>query len=267
MRRSEALASIYFLYLLVPTVMAPITRSRKLRLSAAALACVALAWLPGRLPASTLGTVVRDWTPGVLLLAGYWLPGALFIAPNETIERWLLALDHRVFGIALRNGPFRHLPAWFREYLELTYLFCYPLVPLSFAVVYFGGTTRSNAIDAFWSTVLLSVFTCYGLLPWIQTRPPRVLEPPVDPVGIRRLNALVLHRVSVQVNTFPSGHVAAAVAATIELLRYEPWAGLVVGLISVSIAAAAFVGRYHYLADVVLGGVLALGAGWVSSSW
>jgi len=260
MRRSELIAAAYFLYLLVPVAVSGLARPRQLRLGGIALGAVVFTCLLAVLPQRAPWTVVRDWSPGVLLLAGYWLPGALFTSPDLNAERRLLALDRALFGTA----PFRRVPSYIRGYLELMYLFCYPLVPLALAVIYRAGDPgRSMHVDSFWSTVLLSVFACYGLLPWIPTRPPRALEPPIPLGGMRRLNSFVLRHASVQVNTFPSGHVAAAVAAAIEVGRHTAWGGAAFGVIAVSIAAAAVVGRYHYLADVVLGAIVALGAAWI----
>jgi hypothetical protein len=264
MRRSEVIAGAYFLYLLVPVAVSGLPRPRKLQLAGITLAVVAFTGLLAALPDRVPWTIVRDWGPGVLLLAGYWLPGALFTSPNLNAERRLLAVDRAMLGVAPGEAPFQRMPAYIRAYLELMYLFCYPLVPLALAMIYRASApSRAADADSFWSTVLLAVFACYGLLPWIQTRPPRALEPPIPLSGMRRLNSFVLRHASVQVNTFPSGHVAAAVSAAIEVGRHTAWGGVVLGVVAVSIAAAAVVGRYHYLADVVLGAIVALGAAWI----
>ena len=69
-----------------------------------------------------------------------------------------------------------------REYLELMYLFCYPLVPIAFGVVYLasGGAGVDSVLptDRYWSIVLLSSYLCFGVLPWIPTRPPRAARRP-----------------------------------------------------------------------------------------
>jgi membrane-associated phospholipid phosphatase len=142
--------------------------------------------------------------------------------------------------------------------LELSYLLCYPLVPLAFAAMVFWN----GSPDHFWTTVLLAVFACYGLLPWLPTRPPRTLPSETEaldrPSIFRRFNIAVLGRASIQVNTFPSGHVAAALAAALAVGQVHPLVGGAIALLSVSIAVAAVVGRYHYAADVVLGAAVAL---------
>jgi membrane-associated phospholipid phosphatase len=151
-----------------------------------------------------------------------------------------------------------------RDYLELAYLLCYPLVPMTFGVMYFiapNDVARASMADRFWSPVLLGVFMCYGLLPWLPTRPPRAFlsDDAAFPMSrVRRLNHLVLRHASIQVNTFPSGHVAAALAAALAVRDVSPVTGLILGVLALSIAVAAVLGRYHYLADVILGALAAV---------
>jgi hypothetical protein len=62
--------------------------------------------------------------------------------------------------------------------------------------------------------VLLAEFACYGVLPWVQTRPPMLLEtrPPASTHDgpLRRFNQAIAARGSIHANTIPSGHAAGA---------------------------------------------------------
>jgi hypothetical protein len=249
-------------YLLLPIWLDAPRRQRAVLMSWA-IGLIAAVVLISRLPPSDGWRIVRDWAPGLYLLAGYWLPGRLFTAPNERLERWLLSVDQSCLGQRVVGGTLR-LPWIVRNYLELSYLLCYPLVPITFWLLYFSAPDRaaaSVAADAFWSTVQLGVFICYGLLPWLPTRPPRAFLTAATvarSASLARFNTAVLNRVSIHVNTFPSGHVAAALAAALVVGQVLPAGGLVLGVIAFSIAAAAALGRYHYAADVVLGAVAAV---------
>jgi len=53
----------------------------------------------------------------------------------------------------------------------------------------------------------------------------------------------VLNRASIQVNTFPSGHVAAALASALAVGALFPMAGTVIGLLALSIAGARLATR------------------------
>jgi hypothetical protein len=257
MRFSEWLAVGYFAYLLAPIALSAQTRRVRLGLAAVAvgmiLAIAAVSGLPGRDPWAAL----RDWAPCVYLLAGYWLPGRLFSAPNHKLERWLLCLDERLFSRVSPLAGLRH--RFFRAYLEFSYLLCYPLVPAAFAIAYQLQGDPAIAADRFWRVILPAVFVCYGLVPWVPMRPPRAL-----PLGsgdadgsVRRLNLLVLRHASIQMNTFPSGHAAAAVASALVVGQLHLGAGLIFGTIALSIAIGSVVGRYHYAADALLGALVA----------
>jgi membrane-associated phospholipid phosphatase len=74
--------------------------------------------------------------------------------------------------------------------------------------------------------------------------------------GVRALNVFVLDRVSHQLNTFPSGHVAVTFVAAVGVCSVSPAAGLAVGALVAAIAAGALAGRYHYVIDVLLAFVI-----------
>ena len=76
--------------------------------------------------------------------------------------------------------------------------------------------------------------------------------------GIRRFNLAVLRHVSTGVNTLPSGHVAASVAAALAVAPVIPAAGAVAVVLALSIALASVLGRYHYAVDAILGAVVAV---------
>jgi PAP2 superfamily len=260
-RRAEWIAAGYFLYLLVPIwLRAP--KSDRMMFTLQALAAASLVVGVSRAPDTRVGSIVRDWAPGVFLLAGYWLPGRLFTSFNERLEGWLMALDREWLGEPLASSPARS-PSAVRACLELSYLLCYPLVPVAFGLLYFSAAAPgADVSDRFWSAVLPAVFICYGLLPWLPTRPPRAFLPADVPRAsrLRRLNLHVLNHASIQVNTLPSGHVAAAVAAALAVGQFIPAAGAVIGVLAVSIAVGAVFGRYHYAADAILGALTAVAA-------
>jgi len=263
-RRSELISLSYFVYLFVPILRARISRGARARVLAWAAATV-VAIVAVTAFQSTAQEPIRDWAPCLWLVAGYWLPGRLFTAPDVRLEQALLAIDARILPAARRM--FSTVSPALMEGLELAYLLCYPLVPAAFAVVYFAGHgDTGDRADRFWSAVLPAVYVCYGLLPWLPTRPPRALVKEVEEEEqkggeygpIRRLNLFVLKHTSIQVNTFPSGHVAASLASALALSRVLPLQGAVFGLIACAIAVGSVAGRYHYAADAILGALIAL---------
>jgi hypothetical protein len=204
------------------------------------------------LVAESAAPLVRWLAPNLYLIAGYWLPALLVPSSRDAaavtrFERWLADSDERV------RPRLPSVPRPVRAASEIAYLACYPLVPLSAALAWYGGGVES--LPRFWLAVLLSGFACYVSLPWLTSRPPVRIAGHVAAVG--RLNALVLARVSHRWTTFPSGHVAVSCAAAIALLSVWPAAGAIVAVVALGVTIGAAAGRYHYVIDVVLGPLVA----------
>lgn len=242
--------------------LSPLVCSRRLQAMALGIAGIGLALGPRCIQGyqdSPFISILRDWLPAPLMLMVYWQTGRFFTKPNERLQRSLERLDSRVLGAMLSwlGNPGRH--NWISSYLELAYLLCYPLVPLGVGVLYITGK-RGN-IDYYWTVVLIPACLCYAMTALIHTLPPRALVVPPESLPrsgrIRALNLWVLRHASIQVNTFPSAHVAATMAASLALFCLVPLAGIVFLLVSLSIAAGSVVGRYHYFADALIAAILA----------
>jgi membrane-associated phospholipid phosphatase len=253
MHEWEPAAVLFFGYLAAVSRLARGATPRRrlaalLLATAGAAASAGASLLPGH-------SILHDWVvPPLLLLLAYWTSGLLFSAAMPAAERQLEALDARLRVDAVAAAT----PRWLSELLELAYLAVYPVVPAALAVHLF--MTPSPSADRFWTVVLATDFVCFGLLPWVQTRPPRTFRPPPPWASrVRRLNARLLDRTSIRVNTFPSGHAAEALAAAL-LVASAPWPiAAAFALIAVMITAGTVLGRYHYAADAIAGWAVALG--------
>jgi membrane-associated phospholipid phosphatase len=197
----------------------------------------------------------------VYLFVGYRLPALIVVRPDVAFERTLASFDRRWLAGDRVWALGERAPRVVVEWLELSYLFCYPLLPIGLAWLQLDGPPGAAA--RYNAAVLLAALPCYGLLPWLPTRPPRALAPEGAALGrstLRRLNRRVLNGASVQLNTFPSGHVATATAAAIVAGESLPVAGIVLGVIAAGITLGSVIGRYHYAADALAGLLLALAA-------
>jgi membrane-associated phospholipid phosphatase len=247
-------AAVYGAVLAASALVRPVPR----RLLAAS-ACLAYA-----LVALGAGTMRQNvWVnliaPAALLLAGYWLSGLFFHAPQRWLEARLLAADRALFRAVALDSILRRAPHWTIELLEGAYA--------SISLVIAGGAIASAgagllALEHFWALVLAAELSCYVWLPWVRTRPPRVLEAPgvieQRRASLRLLNAAVLERGSVQANTLPSGHVAGAVAAALGVLPVSRGLAAVMLIAAAAIALAATAGRYHYAVDCAAGALVAV---------
>ena len=206
---------------------------------------------------------VRAGWPLLLLFVGYRVAGFHYERADVALERWLLDVDRRVAAWAARVGAAtvtadaRVRRRWARRAvagLEAAYLGVYLVIPLGALVVALGESAA--AVDRFWTVVLASGFACYGMLPWVQTRPPRLVAPSPEPAPrsrIRRLNLAILEGGSVGVNTLPSGHAATATATALAVAAHAPAAAAALAVAAVLIAIGTVTGRYHYVVDTVLG--------------
>lgn len=251
--RSWEIASVVFFAYTVAAALAVSALPRRQRMQAlsGAGAGFALTLLSIGLPAAP---VLHEWLiPPLLLLLAYWASGRLFVAPMPAAERALMGLD-RALGIpSLTAGA----PRWAAELLEFAYAGVYPLIPVALILSIFF--VPGHDPDRFWAVILVTDYVCFGVLPWVQTRPPRALEAG-DPwrSGFRPVNLGLLSAASIHVNTFPSGHAAEALAAALLVVTAPLPMVIWMFLAALAISAGAVGGRYHYAADALLGWCVAL---------
>jgi membrane-associated phospholipid phosphatase len=203
-------------------------------------------------------SIIRDWLPAALLLVPYWQTGQFFLGPNIQIQDRLAALDRWLLPrVAATSGTARTSIGWS---MEVAYLFCYPLVPLGLLVLYVFGLRRY--VSSFWLVVLVSTYICYAITLFVPALPPRVLHSgqfvSAPPGKARAFNRWILNHGSIHAISFPSAHVASALAVSLILLRVIPIVGMAFLAVSIWISIGAVIGRYHYALDVILGAATAL---------
>jgi hypothetical protein len=247
-------AGVYGLALTLAALVQPIRRR-----AVALVACLAYALIAVGAGTLVSWLWVQLFVPGALLLGGYWLSGFFFRDPQPWLERFLHQSDAAVFRAMGVSQAVARAPTWMLELLEASYAADYVVVGAGAIVAAIAGL---EAVSSYWTLVLAAELACYVALPWLRSRPPRVLEGPgiIDQRAPRwrRLNLAILNRASVQANTLPSGHVAGAVAAAVAIWPLDAMAGAILLVVALLIAIAAVVCRYHYVIDCVTGAVIAL---------
>jgi membrane-associated phospholipid phosphatase len=261
MRTSEWIQVGFAVILAVAAWIRPLpSRRRWITTVLAAVAIVAVAAVRSTvhflLPDSV--SMARDWLTVALLLVPYWQTGQFFLGPNVQIQDRLAAFDRQLLPrVAATSGTARTRLGWC---MEVAYLFCYPLVPFGLLALYAAGLR--GYVSSFWFVVLVSTYICYAITPFVPALPPRVLVhgqgTSTQQGGARVFNRWVLKHGSIHAISFPSAHVASAVAVALALLRVVPLVGLAFLAASIWISVSAVVGRYHYALDVLLGAATAL---------
>lgn len=260
MRAAEWIHAVVFSFFGVLAWLAALTGRR--RATVTGIAAVGLgatltgAFLLPRLLPPVSASAVRDWLPAALVLLVYWQTGQFFVRIDQRFQDRLERVDERIVAPLLDWLSRRRARKWIAAWLELGYVFCYPMIPMSFGTLYLLRLTRHA--DHFWAVVLISSYLCYGVLPFVQTLPPRMLaEPwltPLPHTRVRAFNLWILKHGSIHANTFPSAHVAASTAAALVLAPLTPWpVGLLFAAIAAGIAVSTFTGRYHFASDVLAG--------------
>jgi hypothetical protein len=248
-----AIASVlYFVYIAVAALLLP-----RLPARARVQACAAAG---GGLFLAALGYYTDTFwlrlgvLPPLTLLASYWSSGFLWTGPMERIERFFVRSDRslRIGEIAART------PGIVAELLEFAYAGVYPLIPIAFAIHMMLLGTNPDP-DRFWTVILVTDFTCFGMLPWIQTRPPRMLEAgPPWRSRFRAFNVRLLGETSIGVNTVPSGHAAEALAAALLVSAAPLSVVFAMWVAAFAVTAGAVLGRYHFAVDAFAGWAVAL---------
>jgi membrane-associated phospholipid phosphatase len=241
----------------------PLGRRRQLitsKLALIAIATIVVAQLSRHWLSPFAFSVLQDWLPVPLLLIPYWQIGHLFSDPDPQAERRLAIFDRTLFRtLGIEPAKTSISPA-VGMYLELAYVMVYALIPLGLAVLCI--THLRQFVNYYWIVVLSATYISFAITPFVPAMPPRSLEKydkfQMPSSKLKALNHFILRRGSIQAITFPSAHVASAVAAGLVLLRVEPCSGLIFLLMAISIAIATVVGGYHYAADALLASLLAI---------
>jgi len=264
-RESELAVVCWCLVATIVAVVRPLGTRARVRVigGACGLAVTALATM--RLPDAGVAAAVRNVAPAVFVLCAYWLAGGFFVAPQPGLEQRLLALDRTLLaplGLQLRLTTASPLAL---EVLEAAYLSVYALLPLGALAAWVHGGIPG--VDRYWTIVFLSESSCYIALAWLQTRPPRELEPWAVSLRarslLRKANEAVLARGSHHMNTIPSGHAAGAVSVALALWSIGAPGSWLAAVLAAGICIATVVGRYHFVVDTVAGAAVAGGWWWV----
>ncbi|HYR90813.1 MAG TPA: phosphatase PAP2 family protein [Terriglobia bacterium] len=236
-------------------------RAKATGIAVAGFGCIAVAAAQSQVH-PIVGIAARNWLPVMLIPMAYWQTGQFVLPLNKVWQARLQRFDQKPLLARICSSVRSPSRRFLNTILELSYLFCYPLVPCGLAVLYWTG--MAEFAEEFWNIVVPPAYVCYATFPFVQTLPPRAIEDSTTSrprqTKLRTLNLFVLRQVSIQANTFPSGHVAASLAISLELIRLTPRVGIVFLCVAASIAAGAFIGRYHYALDVLAGAGLAVGS-------
>jgi membrane-associated phospholipid phosphatase len=254
MFRHEWIALLFFAHVAIAALVRrrmPLVRRLTAGIGAAVAAAAVVA-------VSRSGTAaLRDWAPVAYILAAYYLSGRTFFSPMPRVESWLAAIDRRFLG---DPAIFTAWPRTAIRVLDVVYIGCFLLVPAGFVLLAIAG--HGDRAEYYWTLVTGAELGAFAALPYIQTRPPWVLEH-LGRYDARRASVIFMKHVTTGANTLPSGHAAGSLAVALAVLETLPVEGAILLALAVAIGVAAIVTRAHFAVDVVSGAALAVVVWWV----
>jgi membrane-associated phospholipid phosphatase len=147
--------------------------------------------------------------------------------------------------------------------LEIAYALVYTLAPFCVAILY--ASEQRERVERFLLVFATAVLLCYVLLPFWPSEPPRTVFPgqdlPTYLTVFRRFNMWMLGGAGIHTGVFPSAHVAGAFGAAFGMRRAAPrqrWVHPLLFTMAGLITLAVVYGRYHYLADALVGFSMAI---------
>ena len=258
-RTSELAVVAWCVVAALVAVVRPIGARGRWRVLGGACVLAIAALATTRLPDAGIAAVGRNLAPALFVLCAYWLSGGFFVAPQPRLEQRLLTMDRMLLAPLRLEQRLTAGSPLLLEILEAAYFSVYALLPLGAWAAWARGDASS--VDTYWTIVFLSEASCYVALAWVQTRPPRALEPWAASLRgrswFRQTNEAILTRGSHHMNTIPSGHAAGAVAVALVTWSLQAPGAWIFGVVAAGICVATVVGRYHFVVDTVAGAAVA----------
>jgi len=186
--------------------------------------------------------------------------GLMFLIFPDFFDAQLTAFELSLFGVHPTFWIEHNvLNVWVTEILSLTYAAYYPMIPIYLFAIYFKR--NYDIVKKSLAAICLTFFTGYLLFMLYPIEGPRYFfagQYQYDITGpvFRQFVEFVQRTGSVHGGCMPSTHVAVAVVMNIFCLKYYRKAGIILLVINTGMALGTFYGRYHYVSDVVVGGLL-----------
>ncbi|MEW5923465.1 MAG: phosphatase PAP2 family protein [Candidatus Zixiibacteriota bacterium] len=211
---------------------------------------------------------IRLLYPAMLFLLFYEQTGGLIkLIFNDFFDHQLTALEAMVFGANPTIWLDMHfINVWITEILSLLYFAFYPMIYIYFLVLFFKK--RYQLIKVSMTAVCLTFFASFPLFFLYPIEGPRyhfVGEYTNEITGpVFRPLVELAQRGAVHGGCMPSTHFGVALVIMIFCLIYFKKAGIILIPVVTGLALGTFYGRYHYVSDVIVGGLIALASMFVT---
>ena len=213
---------------------------------------------------SVVGEFLHDWYPlGMFIVCFEEVSRLSFLVRDGWQDRYILALESRLFSVPPTVWLGRHGSWWLTEILEIGYFSYFVLLMIVGGVLYARADKRPfrQVMD----TTVFAYLGCYLVFIFFPTEGPAHTlgaqhDFPLPGGPFHWVVQLIQRNAGVHGNAFPSAHVAGGVVALFFAWKYVPRLGLALTPLVALLCIGAVYDRYHYVADVIAGIVVGVGA-------
>ncbi len=186
--------------------------------------------------------------------------GTMFLLFDQFLDPQLTAFEKAFFGVNPTLYIDRHLlNEWITEILSICYFAYYPMIPVYALVLFFRKdyAVLKSSVAAF----CLAFFVSYALFFLYPIEGPRYhfvnefVNAVTSPFA-RNLIDIVMAKGAVHGGCMPSSHFGVALVILMYCFRYYRRAAWMLLPIVIGLALGTFWGRFHYVSDVIVGGLI-----------
>ncbi len=207
--------------------------------------------------------LVRMLYPVMLFTLFYRITGGImFLLFDRFFDPELTALELSIFGVHPTLYIDRHwLHPAISEFVLMAYFVYYFMILAWVVSVYLRGDFDiiKSSVTAF-CAIFFASYLLFWLFPIEGPRwffADRYLHDVASPVA-RQLTQFVIHNAAVRGGCMPSSHFAIAVSIQMYAFRFYRRLGWVLLPIVLGLGVGTFWGRYHYISDTIVGGLIGI---------
>ncbi len=229
------------------------------RLILSLLSILPLFWL-GQV--RVVGSLLAEVLPCFLMVLAYpFVPLMIRTSGRADFDPALLRMDQWIFGGV--NPHFwisAHMQPWLTEWFAFCYSLYGALILAVFGLLILSDRREGLRQFVFRFTLLLAIgYMCYALVPVQGPVFTLVFPEPMDLRYLHGVKEALMDRARIERDCFPSLHTALTGLAWGTLLSHSRRLAWALSPLAFTVPVACIALRYHYVVDVLAGGVLVLG--------
>ena len=212
---------------------------------------------------NNLNRILRLLYPVMLFTFFYRATGGLmFLLFDNFFDSQIISLEKFIFGISPTHFIDQNLLSpWLTEPISFCYFSYYFMVPVFFIILYVKKDFE--IIKNSMSAICLTFFLSYMLFFLYPVEGPRwvfagqYINDIQGPV-FRRLVEMVIENGAVRGGCMPSSHFGIALVITMYSFKFYRSKAWMITILTIGVAIGTVWGRFHYVSDVVVGGLIGL---------